>query len=128
MQRGFIAFHTETTGVDVASERIVTAAAVVFVGGEETEIRKWLIKVNVDIPERATAVHGITSEVSQNQGIDQREALADIKSFLVNSGLPVVCFNSQFDRIKLAVVAGRLSPSSTRPRSSQARGWVWLFQ
>ncbi len=81
MQRGFIAFDTETTGVDVASERIVTAAAVVFMGGEETESREWLIKVDVDIPERATEVHGITNEISQNQGLDQREALADIRSF-----------------------------------------------
>ena len=98
VQRGFIAFDTETTGVDVASERIVTAAAVVFVGGEETASREWLIKVDVDIPERATEVHGITNEISQNQGLDQREALADIRSFLMDSGLPVVCFNSQFDR------------------------------
>lgn len=98
VQRGFIAFDTETTGVDVASERIVSAAAVVFVGGEETESREWLIKVDVDIPERATEVHGITNQVSQTQGLDQREALADIRSFLNNSGLPVVCFNSQFDR------------------------------
>ncbi len=98
VQRGFIAFDTETTGVDVSQERIVTAAAVVFVGGEEIESREWLIKVDVDIPERATEVHGITNEISQAQGLDQREALADIRSFLVNSGLTVVCFNTQFDR------------------------------
>jgi DNA polymerase III subunit epsilon len=98
VQRGFIAFDTETTGVDVSQERIVTAAAVVFVGGQEIESREWLLKVDIDIPERATEVHGITNEISQNQGLDQREALADIRSFLVNSGLPVVCFNSQFDR------------------------------
>lgn len=98
VDRGFIAFDTETTGVDVATERIVTAAAVVFVDGVETDSREWLIKVDVDIPARATEVHGITNEISQTQGRDQREALADIRSFLVDSGLPVVCFNSQFDR------------------------------
>jgi hypothetical protein len=31
------------------AKRIVTTAAVIFVGGEEAEIRTWLIKVN-DLP------------------------------------------------------------------------------
>ena len=98
VERGFIAFDTETTGVDVATERIVTAAAVVFVNGVETESREWLIKVDIDIPLQSTEVHGITNQMSQTQGLNQREALEDIRSFLVDSGLPVVCFNSQFDR------------------------------
>jgi DNA polymerase-3 subunit epsilon len=95
---GFIAFDTETTGVDIANDRIVSAAAVVYRDGVEVSSQEWLIKVDVDIPEAASAVHGITNEMSQSQGQDQFAALESIREFLVASDLPVVCFNSSFDR------------------------------
>ncbi len=95
---GFIAFDTETTGVDTALDRIVSAAAVVYRDGAEVSSQEWLIKVDVDIPAAASAVHGITNEVSQSQGQDQFAALESIREFLVASKLPVVCFNSSFDR------------------------------
>jgi len=97
IEEGFVAFDTETTGVDVDQSRIVTAAAVVFKGGEPDTTRTWLIKVDVDISEVTTAVHGITNEMSQRDGLDQATALADMRDFLVSTGLPIVCFNSGFD-------------------------------
>lgn len=98
VQRGFIAFDTETTGVDVDNDRIVTAAAVVFINGVEVESHEWLIKVDVNIPEGASAVHGVTNEMSQSQGMEQVEALSEIRQYLESFGFPVVCFNSSFDR------------------------------
>ncbi len=95
---GFIAFDTETTGVDVGVDRIVSAAAVEFRDGVEVSSREWLIKVDVEIPEAASEVHGITNEMSQSQGLVQVEALTSIREYLVSSKIPVVCFNSQFDR------------------------------
>ena len=74
IDEGFIAFDTETTGVDTSEDRIVTAAAVLFRDGEPQETRSWLIKVDVEIPERASEVHGITNEISQSQGQDHRPA------------------------------------------------------
>jgi DNA polymerase-3 subunit epsilon len=97
IDEGFIAFDTETTGVDTAEDRIVTAAAVLFRNGEPQETRSWLIKVDVDIPERASEVHGITNEISQGQGQDQTEALAEIGDYLDSAGFPIVCFNTGFD-------------------------------
>lgn len=97
IDEGFVAFDTETTGVDTSQDRIVTAAAIVFRNGAPQETRSWLIKVDVEIPERASQVHGITDEISQSQGQDQAEALAEIGDFLDSSGLPVVCFNTGFD-------------------------------
>lgn len=105
---GFIAFDTETTGVDVTSERIVSAAAVKFVGGVEVESREWLLKVDIPIPAQAAGVHGITDDISQSQGIDQSVAIAEIVRYLQSSGLPVVCFNSAFDRSILHSNAMRL--------------------
>lgn len=95
---GFIAFDTETTGVEVSADRIVSAAAVEFRDGVEASSREWLIKVDVQIPQAASAVHGITDQMSQSQGLVQVEALGAISEYLVSSKLPVVCFNSQFDR------------------------------
>jgi len=95
---GFIAFDTETTGVDVSADRIVSAAAVEFRDGVEASSREWLIKVDVQIPQAASAVHGITDEMSQSQGLVQVEALESIREYLISSKMPVVCFNSQFDR------------------------------
>lgn len=97
IDEGFVAFDTETTGVDTAEDRIVSAAAVIFRSGEPVETKSWLIKVDVDIPERAAEVHGITNEISQTQGQDQSEALAEIGDYLDSAGLPVVCFNTGFD-------------------------------
>ncbi|MDD2857154.1 MAG: exonuclease domain-containing protein [Candidatus Nanopelagicales bacterium] len=94
---GFVAFDTETTGVDVTDARIVTAAAVIFVGGEPVEQHSWLLKVDVPIPAVTTAVHGITDEISQRDGVDQADGLAGIRALLVSRGLPVVCFKSDFD-------------------------------
>ena len=98
VENGFIAFDTETTGIDIASDRIVSAAAVVYRDGVEVSSQEWLIKVDIDIPEAASAVHGITNEMSQSQGQEQVAALTSIRDFLVTSNLPVVCFNSAFDR------------------------------
>jgi len=97
INEGFIAFDTETTGVEVDSARVVTAAAVVFEGSVPLYTRSWLIKVDVDIPEVTTAVHGITNEMSQADGQEQSAALMEIRDFLVESGMPIVCFNSGFD-------------------------------
>lgn len=94
---GFIAFDTETTGLDPADSRIVTAAAIEFRDGEPVATRDWLIKVDVEIPERAAAVHGITTAISQERGQDQGQALAEIREHLMASGLPIVCFNTAFD-------------------------------
>jgi DNA polymerase-3 subunit epsilon len=97
IDKGFIAFDTETTGIDVSTVRIVTAAAVTFVGGEPLEAKSWLLAVDVEIPEAASAVHGITTEMSRASGVDQCEGLAAMRAHLVDAGLPIVCFKSDFD-------------------------------
>jgi DNA polymerase-3 subunit epsilon len=69
-----------------------------FRDGVEVSSREWLIKVDVQIPQAASAVHGITDQMSQSRGLAQVEALGSIREYLVSSKIPVVCFNSQFDR------------------------------
>ena len=97
VDQGFIAYDTETTGVDVGEARIVTAAAIHFVDRLPVESRSWLISVDVEIPEEASAIHGVTTQMSRAEGIEQVLALADIRSFLLSTGAPIVCFKSDFD-------------------------------
>lgn len=94
-----VGFDTETTGVDVGSDRIVTAAVVRRAAGT-TSARTWLVDPGVPIPAGATAVHGISTEHARAHGRPPREALEEVASALVTAwraGIPVVAFNAAYD-------------------------------
>ena len=95
-----VAFDIETTGIDPARDRIVTAAVSVVGGGQPSEHRSWLVDPGVEIPAGATAVHGITNERARTEGQDPREAVEEITAALaeqLRSGVPVIAFNARFD-------------------------------
>jgi DNA polymerase-3 subunit epsilon len=93
-------FDTETTGVDVEQDRIVTAC-IVEVGGKTPPLTaNWLINPGVDIPEQASAVHGITTEKAKTEGQDAAEGIAELVAGLtqvVLAGTPLVIMNAPFD-------------------------------
>jgi len=94
------AFDIETTGVDPAHDRIVTAAVSVVGGGQPAENRSWLVDPGIDIPAGATAVHGITTERARAEGQAPGEAVEEITALLteqLRSGVPVIAFNARFD-------------------------------
>ena len=62
-----LGFDTETTGVDVDNDRIVTAA-LVRRDATGTHVRSWLIDPGVDIPEAAAAIHGVSTEHAREHG------------------------------------------------------------
>jgi DNA polymerase-3 subunit epsilon len=91
------ALDTETTGTNTAEDRIVTAAITSTGTGPR---REWLIYPEVEIPEKATAVHGISTEHAQKHGWDARLVLTEISSMLqeiTERGVPLVVFNTKFD-------------------------------
>lgn len=93
-------FDTETTGVDVHNDRIVTATVVKIEAGVETAKRTWLINPGVPIPEGATRIHGITNEHAKTNGQEPALAIADITDTVtgvLRSGLPLVAFNAAYD-------------------------------
>ena len=99
-----LGFDTETTGVDTATCRIVTAALVLRVphhaAGATTTIDNWLINPGVEIPAVATAVHGITTEFASANGENPVVALEQIATQItehLRTGIPVVAFNAAFD-------------------------------
>lgn len=95
-----LAWDTETTGVNPAEARIVTAAIVVRGGGQPDRTFSWLINPQVPIPPEATAVHGIDDARAQAEGIDPWVALdeiADLLASAIRKRLPVIAFNQAFD-------------------------------
>ncbi len=93
-------FDTETTGVDVESDRIVTAAIARDMPGVETHPWSALVDPQVDIPDAATAIHGITTEKARQFGLHPAEAVGEVVDRLAAvwaAGAPVVGFNVAYD-------------------------------
>ncbi len=94
-------FDLETTGVDVETARIVTACiAVIDAAGEVVERWDWLADPEIEIPEAASAVHGITTERARAEGRPTGVVVAEITQTLrtlFGLGIPVVVYNAPYD-------------------------------
>lgn len=94
-------FDTETTGVDVESDRIVTAALVVQdAAGAPVRRRDWAADPGLPIPAGATAVHGLTDEWARRNGRPPGvvvEELARALAETARAGLPLVIMNAPYD-------------------------------
>jgi DNA polymerase III subunit epsilon len=95
------AFDTETTGVDVETDRIVSAAVVVQdAPGGRPRVRRWLVNPGVPVPEAATAVHGLTDEHLRRNGRWPSPVMDEIVRELAEqsaAGRPLVVMNAPFD-------------------------------
>ncbi|MGV9779790.1 exonuclease domain-containing protein, partial [Streptosporangium sp. NPDC003464] len=96
-----IAFDLETTGISVDDDRIVTGCVALINGTTgQTDIRTLLADPGIEIPDSATAVHGITTEHAAEHGQDPAhvaEALANTLMARVFDGVPIVGFNLAYD-------------------------------
>lgn len=98
-------FDTETTGVDVGTDRVVTAALVrragsAAPGSPSLSTVTWLIDPGVPIPAGAAAIHGVTTEHARAHGRPAAVALEEIATGLaaaLRRGEPVVAFNASYD-------------------------------
>ncbi|GHH46837.1 MULTISPECIES: 3'-5' exonuclease [Streptomyces] len=95
------AFDTETTGVDVETDRIVSAAVVVQdAPGSRPRVRRWLVNPGVQVPEGATAIHGLTDEHLRLNGRWPSPVMDEIVRELAEqsaAGRPLVVMNAPFD-------------------------------
>ena len=95
------AFDTETTGVDVETDRIVSAAVVVQdAPGTRPRMSRWLVNPGVPVPEAATAVHGLTDEHLQRNGRWPAPVMFEIAEQLAEQAMmnrPLVVMNAPFD-------------------------------
>lgn len=94
-------FDLETTGVDVETSRIVTAhVGIIGASGEILEQWTWLADPEIEIPEGATAVHGVTTEYARSYGRLAPEVVGEITTTLetvLAAGLPLVVYNAPYD-------------------------------
>ncbi len=94
-------FDLETTGIDVANDRIVSAhVGVLDVDGRIIDARDWLADPGVAIPAGAAAIHGITTERARAEGAPAARVVAEVVDALTalfDAGIPVVAYNAPFD-------------------------------
>ncbi|MFM2321494.1 MAG: hypothetical protein RL612_641 [Actinomycetota bacterium] len=95
-------FDTETTGLDLETARIVTATVVELdLNGQVVVDRpEWLADPEIEIPENASNVHGITTEIARAQGRNYKEVVSEILEVLrdcFKRGIPVVAYNAPYD-------------------------------
>lgn len=114
------AFDLETTGLDLRQSRIVTACVVVLdSNGEVESLNEWLINPGIEIPEAASAVHGVTTEVAVRDGSAPMESISQLLELLgaLMSQMPLVAFNAAYDFSILHHEAHRygLNPIDPRP-------------
>jgi DNA polymerase III subunit epsilon len=104
-------FDLETTGIDVATSRIVSAhVGVIGPDGDVLEQTDWLADPGIEIPAQASSVHGITTEVARSQGRPSAEVVAEIVAALralFDRGIAVTAYNAAYDFSLLAFEARR---------------------
>ncbi|MFJ2951137.1 exonuclease domain-containing protein [Streptomyces sp. NPDC087226] len=95
------AFDTETTGVDVESDRIVSAALVVQdAPGARPRVTRWLVNPGVPVPAGSTEVHGLTEEHLQRNGRWPAPVMYEMAQALAEQaavGRPLVVMDAPFD-------------------------------
>ena len=100
LKRPICFFDLETTGVNIAKDRIVEISILkAFPDGSEKE-KTWLVNPEMPIPAEATAVHGITNEKVADAPIF-KEVSAEIYSWFKGSDL--AGYNS--DRFDIPLLA-----------------------
>ena len=67
LNRPICFFDLETTGIDVAKDRIVEISIFKVFPNGTTESKTWLVNPTIPIPPQTTAVHGITDEKVANE-------------------------------------------------------------
>lgn len=97
-----VVFDLETTGLDLREARIVTACAVEIDqdGNISGANREWLADPGIEIPEAASNVHGVTTEIARANGAPAKQVVSELVETLrgfFTRGIPVVAYNAPYD-------------------------------
>jgi DNA polymerase III subunit epsilon len=112
-------FDLETTGLDVREARIVTATvATIDQNGQVQDLREWLVNPGIEIPQVASDVHGVTTEMAERDGMEPKVAVAEIVELLAlhNQTMPLVAFNAPYDFSILQAEAVRYHLRALEPK------------
>lgn len=134
-----LGFDTETTGINVHDDRIVTAAVVYRTPGERPSPITWLINPGRPVPDEAAQVHGWTTEriettlagapaVRVHKGTTARmsvdAALNEIAMKLAQAmhlDVPIVAFNAAYD---ISILEAELARNAVDTLTSRPTGIV----
>lgn len=96
-------FDTETTGVQVYDDdvRIVSCAMILQESaGSELKIIETLMDPEMEIPDGAAKVHGISTEKARAEGVNYRQGLqyhANLLTYTIENQIPTCAYNGSFD-------------------------------
>ncbi len=62
LTKPIVFFDIETTGINIATDRIVEISILKIFPDKTQESKTWLVNPEIEIPAAATAIHGITNE------------------------------------------------------------------
>jgi DNA polymerase-3 subunit epsilon len=96
-------FDLETTGIDVAKDRIVEIAIFKVYPNGNKESKTWLVNPTIPIPPQATAIHGISNEKVANEPTF-KELAGQVHAMIKDADL--AGFNS--DRFDIPLLAEEL--------------------
>lgn len=92
----FVVFDLETTGLDPLKHEIIEIGAIkVDRNSTRHETFQYLITPSKKVPNRITAITGITQEMIDKEGRDPNEVLGEFITFIGDHRL--VAFNANFD-------------------------------
>jgi DNA polymerase III epsilon subunit-like protein len=100
----FVAFDTETTGLDLLEDRLLDVGAVRFRDGSEERSFTSLVRPGRPIPEFTIAIHHITETMAESA--PQPKAVLE-KLFPVLDGAVLLAHNAPFDMAVLSLEAKR---------------------
>jgi DNA polymerase III subunit epsilon len=117
-----LGFDLETTGVDRFTDVPVSFALTTWVNGAVVDSISHLVDPGRDIPEGASAIHGISTEQARAEGWPMHAAVEFIADYLVRAsqrGVPVVGIKLDYDLTMLDMQCRSLDG-----RGLVARGWT----
>lgn len=103
MEGPWMGFDLETTGVNVETDHVVTACTALLKPAAprwEQDITSHLVAVDIDIPDGATNIHGITTKFARDNGRPPVEVLDKVAADLAGAmaaRIPVVGANLAYD-------------------------------
>ena len=98
--RTMYSLDTESTSLDTESARVITLTLGRSTSPGHWSPKSYLLDPGVEIPAEATAVHGITTEHAQKEGMQPGHALHEVWLWLTQIATgrtPLVIFNAPYD-------------------------------
>lgn len=121
----FVAFDTETTGLDCQNCRIIEIGAIKFNAGGKISSFNTLINPETTVPQECVKISGITDEMLKNQPLI-KDVLPDFCNFIKDS--IIVGHNVQFDLRFLQSELERCGFPSNENKAIDTLGFArWTF-